>query len=443
MSSPEESRHDYFEELSALAALGQIAESELVELKSHVETCARCRSVSTDFVDLLHNRLPLLDPEVRGPSKLSGLFSRDSSYRERFLARARRQGFVVETAPPGANLGIRPRSLRRYAWSAVFALGLLLAAVVGLANSLIQSNARYTRLRADVAELNERLRLQNSHPETSPSQSELVKARLDLSAAEARLKTLEEQLQAASLDLQALRGQRENESSLRGQLEKKLSLAEEAVARASDDLDVIRGQLEKKLSLAEAAVARANDDLDVIRRARAQDLRTMTAQSREIAQLSDKLDEQTKTLALERELLKADRHVRDLLGARNLHIVDVWEVDSKGKDKRAFARAFFAEARLLIFYAYDLGDRSSTRRNASFQLWGTQGSKESSVRSLGILYVDDQNQNRWKLSFDDPKVLAEIDTVFVTVEPSGGSTKPTTSTKFLYAYLKATDANHP
>jgi hypothetical protein len=385
----------------------------------------------------------LLDPEVMEPSKLSGLFSTDTSYRERFLARARRQGLMVEAAPAGANLGIRPRSLRRYAWSAAFALGLLLAAIGGLAHNLIQSNTRYTRLLADTAELNERLRSQNIHPETSSPQLELVKARLDLSAAEVRLKTLEEELQAASLDLQALRGQRENESSLRGQLEKKLSAAEEAVARATDDLYVIRGQLEKKVAAAEAEVARASDDLDVIRRARDQDLRTMTAQSREIAVLSDNLAEQTKALAFERELLKVDRHVRDLMGARNLRIVDLREVDSKGKDMKAFGRAFYAEERLLLFYAYDLGDRSSTRRNASFQLWGTQGSKESSVRSLGILYVDDQKQNRWALKVDDPKVLAEIDTVFVTVEPSGGSTKPTTSTKFLYAYLKETDPNHP
>ena len=169
----------------------------------------------------------------------------------------------------------------------------------------------------------------------------------------------------------------------------------------------------------------------------------MTAQSREIGQLSDKLGEQTEALALERELLNRDRDVRDLMSARNLRIVDLREVDSKGKDKVAFGRAFYAEGKKLIFYAYDLGDRSSTRRNASFQLWGTQGSKESSVRSLGILYVDDQKQNRWALRVEDPKVLAEIDTVFVTVEPSGGSTKPTTSTKFLYAYLKATDPNHP
>jgi hypothetical protein len=55
--------------------------------------------------------------------------------------------------------------------------------------------------------------------------------------------------------------------------------------------------------------------------------------------------------------------------------------------------------------------------------------------------VDDQKQNRWVLKFDDPRTLAEIDSVFVTVEPAGGSAKPT-GNKLLYAYLLA-NPNHP
>ena len=42
---------------------------------------------------------------------------------------------------------------------------------------------------------------------------------------------------------------------------------------------------------------------------------------------------------------------------------------------------------------------------------------------------------------DDPKQLAEIDAVFVTVEPRGGSQIPT-GRPFLYALLRK-EANHP
>jgi anti-sigma-K factor RskA len=45
------------------------------------------------------------------------------------------------------------------------------------------------------------------------------------------------------------------------------------------------------------------------------------------------------------------------------------------------------------------------------------------------------------LRLDDPRQLAEIDAVFVTVEPHGGSQKPT-GKPFLYALLRK-EANHP
>ena len=167
----------------------------------------------------------------------------------------------------------------------------------------------------------------------------------------------------------------------------------------------------------------------------------MAAQGLEIRQLSAKLTEQTETLERERTLLAAGRDIHDLMGARNLHIVDVLDVDSKGKDRRAFGRVFYTEGKSLIFYAFDLGDRSAARRNASFQVWGARGPAQSPAQSLGIFFVDDQKQNRWVLKFEDPRILAEIDSVFVTLERPGGSPRPT-GRKFLYAYLKA-NPNHP
>ena len=61
--------------------------------------------------------------------------------------------------------------------------------------------------------------------------------------------------------------------------------------------------------------------------------------------------------------------------------------------------------------------------------------------NVGILYMDNESNRRWIMRFDDPKQLAEMDAVFVTVEPHGGSQKPTTK-PFLYALLRK-EANHP
>jgi len=44
--------------------------------------------------------------------------------------------------------------------------------------------------------------------------------------------------------------------------------------------------------------------------------------------------------------------------------------------------------------------------------------------------------------YDDPKVLSEIDSVFVTLEPPGKNPTEPKGDKFLYAYLR-NQANHP
>src|SRR5260370_27657267 len=96
---------EYFEELSGLAASGQVSEPEFVELQDHMRDCARCQSAYADFIDLLHNKLPLVGSERIACSRLAGVFLKRSSYRERFLARARKQGLVV-SQPLG--IGLRP-----------------------------------------------------------------------------------------------------------------------------------------------------------------------------------------------------------------------------------------------------------------------------------------------------------------------------------------------
>ena len=60
---------------------------------------------------------------------------------------------------------------------------------------------------------------------------------------------------------------------------------------------------------------------------------------------------------------------------------------------------------------------------------------------MGIFYMDNASARRWVLKLDDPKVLEEVDSVFVTIEPNGGSKKPS-GKQLLFAYLRG-DANHP
>ena len=442
MLNHEGSHPEHFGELCALAASGQISESELVELQDHLQDCAHCRSTYAEFTDLLHNKLPLVDPELKSSSKLASFFSENSSYCKRFLTRARQEGLAIPHGHLRNTFGSKLESWLlprlRYTQVATLAIVLLLATVGILSYTLHQSNARYGTLAANMAAMSGQISQldmpgrspareirsgSQSSPDTPPlplvaaqTDRELLKARQDYATAEGRAKALREQLQATAIEQQSSRAQ-----------------LEEAVDS--------RNQLATKLAETDQAVTGVSDELQRLNRSHSEDTATIATQGVEIRELSEKLSAQTETLEREGTLLAAGRDIHDLMGARNLHIVDVLDVDSKGKDQRAFGRVFYTEGKSLIFYAFDLGNGATAKRNASFQVWGARGPAESTAKNLGIFYVDDQKQNRWVLKFDDPDVLTEIDSVFVTVEPPGGSAKPT-GQKLLYAYLKA-NLNHP
>jgi hypothetical protein len=65
---------------------------------------------------------------------------------------------------------------------------------------------------------------------------------------------------------------------------------------------------------------------------------------------------------------------------------------------------------------------------------------KNSARSLGFLRLDAKSQERWVLNVENPELVKQISSVFVTVEPAGGGQQPD-GQKMLYAYLG--DANHP
>ena len=128
------------------------------------------------------------------------------------------------------------------------------------------------------------------------------------------------------------------------------------------------------------------------------------------------------------------------MGARDLYIAEVYDVAGTGVTKKPYGRVFYTRGKSLIFYAYDL-DQAAVKRVNTFQAWGRRGPDREQAVNLGIFYEDNASRKRWILKFDDPKTLAQIDAVFVTVEPNGGSHKPS-SKPLLFAYLKI-NPNHP
>jgi len=128
------------------------------------------------------------------------------------------------------------------------------------------------------------------------------------------------------------------------------------------------------------------------------------------------------------------------LWPRELHVIDVRDTDPNGKPSEAFGRVFLTEGKSLTFYAFDLNEDRAADAKRTFQVWAVPEAGKSSARSLGILHVDAKAQGRWVLRVENPALVQEIGSVFVTAEPSAGGKQPS-GEKMLYAYLG--DANHP
>src|SRR6202035_3681382 len=160
-----------------------------------------------------------------------------------------------------------------------------------------------------------------------------------------------------------------------------------------------------------------------------------------VSEVSRAAKEREGTIDQQQELLAHDRDIRELMGARDLYVAEVYDVGGTGETQKAFGRVFYTKEKSLIFYAYDLDGAPGWKNAHAFQAWGTHGRDRSQAFNLGMFYEDNISKKRWVLKFNDQKTLERIDAVFVTVEPHGGSEKPS-GKPFLFAYLTR-NANHP
>jgi len=119
----------------------------------------------------------------------------------------------------------------------------------------------------------------------------------------------------------------------------------------------------------------------------------------------------------------------------------VYDVAGTGQTNRPYGRVFYTKGKSLIFYAYDLDQQPGLKNASTFQVWGQRSPDREHAFNLGIFYEDSAAKRRWMLKFDDSVMLEQIDAVFVTVEPKGGSREPS-GKRLLFASLRQ-EPNHP
>jgi len=372
--------HEEFLSLCALFPTGELTDEEWALLQVHLAYCDSCLAAFREYEKIGRDVLPAIaasanaEDEYEGDCESSSFSLEDAEYR---LNQKLGMHASVEEFPARAKLPVR------------IALGLIAASIAGVVCVGI-SHVRHERATFEVASHNARS-VPEAHSPVVPGNNsghELETARRD-------------------------------ELELQRELNK-LALANQQLA----------------LELAESKVLR--DSLSAAKATADEQLAQSSALEAKLREAKSELEEGERMHSLDKELLAHDREIRDVIGARDLYMTDIYDVAKTGKTAKPFGRLFYTKDRSLVFYGYDLDKQSGLAQSASFQAWGSSEYGENV--NLGMFYQDESHK-RWILKFDDPKTLAHLNKVFVTAEPHGGSPKPT-GKPLLIAYLQI-KANHP
>lgn len=434
------SPHDEFLELCAVSTSGQLTGEEQKRLQGHLEVCPPCREAMKQYEAVVSKTIPALapdpenlesDPAWSQEQAEAALFQRLTLEEELGTDRG---GADVDSASKG--VGRVPLSASQATWRNVwtlYAAGILLFIALGV--SAYRVGIHRGTESASVAPV------PNQGNQNQANQIALLQR---VSDAGHEREILRAQIEQRDKAVASLRHELEQQSTEMGRMK---------IAGSRMETDLHNGQagrqgllqersdLSQKLEAAQAQTQGLQDKLDSLEHQSSQDKQRATALEAKLSDLTHLLHDRETTLDQQQELLAHDRDIRDLMGARDLYVAEVYDVERTGETKKPYGRVFYTKGKSLIFYAYDLDQQAGVKNASTFQAWGRRGPDWQQALNLGIFYVDNASKKRWVLRFDDPKALAQIDAVFVTVEPNGGSHKPSKK-PLLFAYLHI-DSNHP
>ncbi len=422
--------HQRFKELAALAQARGLTVSERIDLKRHLDLCEACRRISAEYSLLRSQGMAFLAadcghvPEADAWDCEAARDELSSRIRESedsdALASAYRPRLSVVFGV--WNAGVR--------WAAAAAVACLL---IGLGAYQLGSRRPAERARVSAA-------VSSAPTPLAQLASEKNAAGELLATQTAQISRLQRQISGEQRDLAGLRATLRVAENHTNELSTANSKGEARYREVSEERDKLAAQVH------DAEKAYQNLQLEFINLRADHDraLLHMASLESKFDELSTVARDQDRKLKDNEQYLASDRDIRELMGARKLYIADVFDVDSGSRTRKPFGRVFYTQNKSLIFYAFDLDRQPGVKNASAFQVWGQRDvelSAKSRPMNLGILYMDSESNRRWVLRWDDPKQLAEIDAVFVTVEPHGGSQKPT-GKPFLYALLRK-EANHP
>lgn len=410
--------HEEFIQLCALSTSGELSDEEWIRLEQHLLECPSCRERKQQYESVVSNLLPAMaeaSDRSRSAEDDPAPWSIESAEASLMSALDRRH-----SAPePDTTRKVSSFSRR---WPYLVAATVLLCG--GTILGFILGRARREPEIASPVQSTSYIA-----PQPRPSSNEIERLRQEIERKGRELARLQANLSDRSSTVNRMKAE---ESQLQQQL-----------ANQSNNLLVAQQQsadLTKEVAAARLELAALTGKMTDASRQQAADAAQIGTLQNNIAVLNVELKEGDKEAARDETLLAHDRDIRNLMGARDLYIAEIYDSGKNGKTEKPFGRIFYTKNRSLIFYAYDLDQQPGVENASAFQAWGATGASDHDV-SLGLFYHDSTDKKRWVLKCDDSQTIARLNAVFVTIEPKGGSTRPT-GKRLLFSYLRV-NPNHP
>jgi hypothetical protein len=429
--------HNEFLELCAVSTSGQLTEEEQTKLQEHLVVCPSCREVLKQYEAVVNQAIPAIAADSDDLEADPDWSERQEQQAEQAFFKRLEQEQRVEPKQATSTADIfsnphRPapfsnESTWRHVWM-LYAAGILL--FVSLSFCAYQVGVHRGEGTARLAPPPPTILNQPSLEALSDAGHESQIARAQIEQRDETIANLRQQLARQVAESNGLKAARDRlENSLR------------AGDTTRQDLVQQRTELTQKLDAAVSGSQALQQKLDSLIEQSAQDSAHAKSMDAKVSDLNRLLHDREVALDQKDELLAHDRDIRELMGARDLYVAEVYDVLKNGQTQKPYGRVFYTKGKSLIFYAFDLDRQNEQKRAGTFQAWGRRGPDREQALNLGVFYEDSAAKKRWILKCDDPTTLAQIDAVFVTIEPNGGSPKPS-GKSLLFAYLKA-GPNHP
>lgn len=418
--------HERYEEMCALATIGELPEAEFTELQEHLVVCDSCQQLYREFCQISANYLgSLATDSLSKPCRADNDLDPEDLL-SKCLARAalkERAHHSNPVLPENRSRNEVFSALLSFVRGRMFEYSLAGFAMIFAAGFVGFEISRY-QVQAEVSELRDRL-LHIAIPNATPGRAIFPPSGTTDGMAPTSAK-LSEELKDVSARYARL-------SKEKRQIEESLASATTRLTQLSAEAQTYQNQHQEESSARVGLQARLSDAQE-----------RLNSEEQTVAELEQKLrqkEQEVTEVAGKEPPSVSDDEAKRLFAARDLHIIDVYDVDGHGKTRQSFGRVYYVEKKLLLFYAFDLEDKKHNRAAAAFQAWGYKEANVGTPQSLGLFYVDDASLNRWVLKVNNPKVLERVDVVFVTLEPPQGSSSPQ-GRRLLYANLGGAP-NHP